>query len=130
MIKGIGCDIVNIERIKPNAEFIERFAARILGNKELSEFKQQSFFDLRQQACSLAKYYAGKEAFAKALGTGFRDGIFLQDIQIVHDMYGKPELKIFGRTKEFLNKFAPNSNLHISLSDDFPFAQAIVIIEN
>ena len=130
MIIGLGCDIVNIERIKQTADFLEHFQRRILGTEEIQELKQKKIVNERDLACVLAKYYAGKEAFAKALGTGFINGIFLRDIQILHDALGKPQLKISGAAAEYLQKSAPQTQLHISLSDDYPWAQAVVIIEH
>lgn len=129
MIIGLGCDIVNIERIKQTADFLQHFQNKILGAEELQELKQKKITDERTLACTLAKYYAGKEAFAKALGTGFIEGIFLRDIQILHDTLGKPQLKISGAAKEHLHKLTAHAKLHISLSDDYPTAQAVVIIE-
>ena len=129
MIIGLGCDIVNIERIKQTADFLQHFQNKILGAEEMQELEQKKIADERTLACTLAKYYAGKEAFAKALGTGFIEGIFLHDIQILHNDLGKPILKICGSAAEHLYKFAPEAKLHISLSDDFPFAQAMVVIE-
>ena len=126
MIVGLGCDIVNIERLPKN---LAHFQKRILGADEMKEISARTLDDARALACLLAKYYAGKEAFAKALGTGFRDGIFLKDIQILHDNMGKPELHISGSALEHLQKITAQPHLHITLSDDFPFAQAVAIIE-
>ncbi len=129
MIIGIGCDITNIERITKSADFLERFKNKILGTEELSELNNIGPITYKELACSLAKYYAGKEAFSKALGTGFRNGIYLKDIQIIHNNLGKPELKIAGEALNILQKMSPKYNLHITLSDDYPYAQAVVIIE-
>ncbi len=126
MIFGIGCDIINIKRIEKSDVFLKRFAQKILNDEEKKENLLNN--DMRHNACTLAKYYAGKEAFVKALGTGFRDGIYLRDICITHDTLGKPELKIYGNAVKYLSK-APNYKMHISLSDDYPYAQAIVVIE-
>ncbi len=126
MILGLGCDIVNVERLPSD---LEHFQKRILGEAEQKELSARTLDDARALACLLAKYYAGKEAFAKALGTGFRDGIFLKDIQILHTTLGKPELHISGSALEHLQKITAQPHLHITLSDDFPFAQAVVIIE-
>ena len=129
MILGLGCDFVNIERLKHTQDFVRRFKQRILGPEEVEEFEKQEFFDIKAACCLLAKYYAGKEAFVKALGTGFRDGIFLKDIQILHTDLGKPYLKISGRAAEYLQKMSDKSQTFISLTDDYPFAQAVVVIE-
>lgn len=129
MIIGLGCDITNIERIAKSADFLERFKLKILGADELKELSGGGVITYKELACILAKSYAGKEAFSKALGTGFRDGIFLKDIQILHDALGKPELHVSGGALTALNKLAATPRLHISLSDDYPYAQAVVIIE-
>ena len=129
MILGLGCDIVNIKRIEKSADFLAHFERKILSGEELAEMAQKAPKTLREKACLLAKYYAGKEAFAKALGTGFIDGIFLRDIRILHNDLGKPELKICGNAAAYLQKLSKAPRLHISLSDDYPYAQAVVIIE-
>lgn len=129
MILGFGCDIVNIKRIEKSADFLEHFKRKILGADELQELSSRNMAENRSLACLLAKYYAGKEAFTKALGTGFIDGIFLKDIQILHNQLGKPYFQISGNALEYLKKLTLKSTLHLSLSDDYPYAQAVVIIE-
>lgn len=130
MIKGIGCDVVNMERLNKTDEFLERFGNRILGKDELKEFLSKSKHISREEVIAkLAKLYAAKEAFVKALGTGFRDGIFLSDIQVLHDDLGKPYFKIGGRAQTYLQKVCPTAILHLSVSDDYPSALATVIIE-
>ena len=129
MIIGIGCDIVNIERIKPETTFLDGFCRRILGADEIKELYSGKLSE-KQKAATLAKYYAAKEAFAKAVGTGFRDGLFLRDIQVLHDISGKPFLKLSGQAEILLRSLHPHATAHVSLSDDFPFAQAFVVIES
>lgn len=129
MILGIGCDIVNIKRIAKSPEFLERFKQKIMGDEEQNELDAKGDITYKELACRLAKAYAGKEAFVKALGTGFRDGIFLKDIQILHTDLGKPELMIKGKALLYLQKININTQLYISLSDDYPFAHAMVVIE-
>lgn len=131
MIIGIGCDVVNVERLNKTDEFLERFCKRISGNEELDEFLTiKNNLDKKSIIAKLAKRYAAKEAFVKALGTGFRDGIFLSDIQVLHNDLGKPYLKIDGKAKDYLQKTCESAVLHLSLSDDFPVAVAFVIIES
>jgi len=129
MIVGLGNDIVNIERLQNSDDYLQHFAARILGSDEQAEIKKNGMAKDPRFRELLAKYYAGKEAFAKALGTGFRDGIFFRDIQILHNELGKPELKISGAALKYLNKLAATPRTFITLSDDMPFAFAVVIIE-
>ena len=131
MIIGIGCDIVNMERLNKTPEFLERFMKRIAGQDELDEIlKQTNNSDKTQIIAKLAKIYAAKEAFVKALGTGFRDGIFLSDIQVLHNNLGKPYFRISGGAKNYLQNNYPSVNLSLSISDDYPSAMAFVIIES
>ena len=129
MILGLGNDIVNIERIKNSDDYLQHFAARILGAEEQTEIRLSGVAKDPRFRELLAKYYAAKEAFVKALGTGFRDGIFFRDIQILHDKFGKPELKISGTALKYLQKMTSKPRLFVTLSDDMPFAFAVVIIE-
>ena len=129
MILGLGNDIVNIERIKNSDDYLQHFAARILGAEEQAEIRLSGVAKDPRFRELLAKYYAAKEAFAKALGTGFRDGIFFRDIQVLHDKFGKPELKISGTALKYLQKMTSKPRLFVTLSDDMPFAFAVVIIE-
>ncbi|MBR1600413.1 MAG: holo-ACP synthase [Alphaproteobacteria bacterium] len=129
MILGLGCDIINIERLFKSNRFLHDFKNKILGENELNELNTQIIDDDKKFACILAKRYAAKEAFAKALGCGFRDGLFLKNIETLHDKFGKPYLKISGEAQKKLNNLSTAAKLHISLSDDYPYAQATVIIE-
>lgn len=129
MIIGLGCDIVNIERLQKTADFLQKFKAKILGPKEAVEFKRYEQADMREQASRLAKRFAAKEAFVKALGSGFRDSIFLNEIEVLHDELGKPFLEISGTAKERLDKLVANPQILVSVSDDWPYAEAVVIIE-
>lgn len=129
MIIGLGCDIVNIERINKSETFLKQFQNKILGPSELQEIFQKLTLSQKERACLLAKYFAAKEAFVKALGTGFRNGIFLKDIQVLHNTLGKPEIIVSGNAHLTLEKIANNSNIFVSLSDDYPYAEAVVIIE-
>lgn len=130
MILGIGCDIVNITRLEQGDNFLEHFRRKILGGDELNELKERNIKDTRILLCTLAKYYAAKEAFAKALGIGFRDGIYLSDIQILHDYFGKPNIKVSGKALEYMCNLSVNAQVDISLSDDYPFALAYVVISD
>ena len=79
---------------------------------------------------AVATRFAAKEAVSKAFGTGFRDGIYLSDIEILNDNLGRPTVRLTGNAKKYMQKIAGNNfNIHLSLSDDYPFALAFVIIE-
>ncbi len=124
MIFGIGTDIVRISRIADSlTRYGERFAARILTEAEMTVFA-----DLARQAPFLAKRFAAKEATAKALGTGFRNGLTLHDIGVNNDALGKPMLAFSERAQQIVQKHDIGST-HLSLSDESEYAMAYVILE-
>ena len=124
MIYGIGTDIVRIKRIDDNLErYGERFASRILTENELEGFQVST-----SKSHFLAKRFAAKEAAAKALGTGFRDGLNLRDISVVNDDLGKPGLEFSSRAQQQL-KSRGIGNCHLSLSDEQDYAVAFVTFE-
>ena len=126
MVYGIGTDICEVRRFEKWLKKPDLFLRFFNENEQFSgDFCQNEGAACRHYAAR----FAAKEAFSKALGTGFRDGIFLKDIQILHDALGKPELHVSGGALTALNKLAATPRLHISLSDDYPYAQAVVIIE-
>lgn len=122
-IFGIGTDIVAVERMEDGLErFGERFANRLLSEAELSEYRETAF-----PARFLAKRFAAKEAAAKALGTGFRDGITLSQIEVGHDALGKPVLCWHGVAGEFVAQHGINA-AHVSISDEKHLAVAFVTL--
>ncbi len=124
MIFGIGTDIVRIARMVDNLDrYGDRFAARILTDAETAIFLGSA-----NQAQFLAKRFAAKEATAKALGTGFRDGLSLRDIGVENDALGKPVLAFSGRAQQMLKKQGIG-NTHLSLSDESEYAIAYVLLE-
>ena len=124
MIVGIGADIVRVERMAHDIErFGERFAARILTDSEFEEYRQQ-----RNKAAFLARRFAAKEAAAKAMGTGFRDGMTLRDIGVAHDAHGRPHLLFTGRAAAW-TAAQRISDVHVSLADETDHAVAFVILE-
>ena len=132
MIVGIGSDLASISRIEETISiFGERFLKRSFAPIEYKEIRKRQGISAREYACALAKRFAAKEAFSKALGTGFRDGVFMKDIAVVHQKSGKPQLKIYGGALKHLQKIAgdKNVNVHVSMSDDYPWAQAFVVVE-
>lgn len=123
MIYGIGTDIVEIARIRAGWErHGERFLRRLLAPSEYADFAAA-----RQPACFLAKRFAAKEAMVKALGTGFRDGIRLTDIGVVHDAAGRPGLACTGRTFGVMQGLGIGIS-HLSLADERDYAVAFVIL--
>lgn len=124
MIFGIGTDIVRVARVQQDLErFGERFAARILTDKELAEFQ-----DVKDRAHFLAKRFAAKEAAVKALGTGFTQGIHWREIGVGHDGRGKPLLELSGRALEFAQAHGIAA-VHVSLADETDHAVAFVTLE-
>ena len=130
MILGLGSDICSINRIeKVLNKFGDKFVQRWFGVKEQMELAKIS--DNKERfIASLAKRFAAKEAFAKAMGTGFVKGTAWIDIEVVHHESGKPLLEISGRTEKTFKNLMPDAKVWVSLSDDYPWAQAVVIIES
>lgn len=132
MIIGIGTDIVNIARIerlmhKHETRFIERHFS-VAEQKAAEKYKDDHDAYIR----FFAKRFAAKEATAKAMGTGFRDGLYLKDISVTNDALGKPHLEFSGGALDILKNIAPESKdilAHLSLSDDPPIALAYVVLE-
>lgn len=130
MIYGIGTDIVNVKRLEKGEAFLNRFSRRCLTEEEQQQMIRRGLDDMPAMVLYLAKRFAAKEAVSKAFGTGFRDGIYLSDIEILNDNLGRPTVRLTGNAKKYMQKIAGNNfNIHLSLSDDYPFALAFVIIE-
>ena len=125
MIYGIGTDIVDIRRIKAAInKFGERFANRVLSSEEREEYGSLS---IGEQPRFLAKRFAVKEAAAKALGTGFREGVVLKNFSLSHDELGKPLLLLSGRA-ETISEIQQLDGRYISLSDEKNYVIAYVIL--
>ncbi len=128
MIIGIGSDLCNIQRIEKSLErFGDRFLNRVF--TEVERAKAQSRPHTR--AGTLAKRFAAKEAFSKAVGTGFKRGVFMKDIGVVNAPSGAPTLKLTGGARARLDALAPAGHaidIHLTMTDDYPWAQAFVIL--
>ncbi len=127
-IIGIGSDLCNIERIQNSLDrFGERFEQRVFTEVERAKAERRPF----TKAGTLAKRFAAKEAFSKAVGTGFRSGVFMRDIGVVNMASGKPTLRLTGGAKERLDAMIPEGHaarIHLTMTDDHPFAMAFVVI--
>jgi holo-[acyl-carrier protein] synthase len=127
MIIGIGNDLIDIRRIEKTLErHGERFLARIFTEVERAKSDRR-----RHRAASYAKRFAAKEACAKALGTGLNQGVFWRDMGVVNLPGGKPTMKLTGGAKARLDQITPaghEADIHLTITDEFPLAQAIVII--
>lgn len=123
MIIGIGTDIVRVSRMTRNLErYGDKFAIRILTSNEFSEFSQH-----KRPANFLARRFAAKEATAKAMGCGFRDGLMLSHIGVEHDELGKPTLTYCDKAIEVCKRLKVAES-HISLSDEDEYAVAFVTL--
>ena len=127
-IFGIGTDIVNIKRIeKTILKKGDLFKKKFFSKNEIKYCEKK-----KKPSSFYAKRYAAKEALSKALGTGIRKDVTFQNIEILNDKYGKPSIILKAETKSFLIKKikAKQYSIHLSLSDDEPWAQATVIISH
>jgi len=127
MIIGLGNDIIDIRRIEQS---IERFGDRFL-NRIFTETERAKSDRRANRAASYAKRFAAKEACSKALGTGFRTGVYWRDMGVVNLPSGRPTLILTGGAAEQLARMTPEGHvarIDLTLTDDFPMAQAIVII--
>jgi holo-[acyl-carrier protein] synthase len=128
MIVGIGSDLCNIERIERSLErFGDRFLDRVFTATERAKAESRPF----TRAGTLAKRFAAKEAFSKAVGTGFKRGVFMKDIGVVNAPSGAPTLELTGGARQRLDALAPAGHaidIHLTLTDEHPWAQAFVIL--
>ncbi len=129
MILGIGSDLCDIRRIERAIErFGERFLQRVFTEQERGRAGRRSG---RNQAATYAKRFAAKEACAKALGTGFRSGVFLSDIGVANLPTGQPTLRLTGGAARRLLAITPPNRraaVHLTLTDEYPYAFAQVTI--
>jgi len=127
MILGIGNDIIDIRRIE---KAIERYGERFL-NRIFTAAERARSDGKAGRAASYAKRFAAKEACAKALGTGLRRGVFWRDMGVVNEPSGRPTMQLTGGAARHLERLTPDGYLprvHLTLTDDFPVAQAVVVI--
>jgi holo-[acyl-carrier protein] synthase len=127
MILGLGSDIIDIRRIERT---LERFGGRFL-DRVFTETERRKSDGRANRAASYAKRFAAKEACAKALGTGFRRGVFWRDLGVVNLRSGKPTMALAGGAARRLAEITPPgmaAQIDITLTDDYPQAQAFVLI--
>jgi holo-[acyl-carrier protein] synthase len=128
VIIGTGSDLCDIRRIQKALDrFGDRFLTRVFTETEIAKAKRRHIM-----GPTLAKRFAAKEACAKALGTGFSRGVFLQDIGVVNLRSGQPTLHLTGGAKEQLDRLTPPNHqmvIHLTITDEPPIAQAYVILE-
>jgi holo-[acyl-carrier protein] synthase len=128
MIIGIGSDLCNIERIQNSLDrWGDKFLRRVFTEVEQAKAASRP----HTRAGTLAKRFAAKEAFSKAVGTGFKRGVFMKDIGVVNLPSGAPTLRLSGGAKGRLDALAPEGHaidIHLTMTDDHPWAQAFVIL--
>ena len=128
MIVGLGSDLCNIERIENSLErWGEKFLRRVFTEVEQAKAASRP----HTRGGTLAKRFAAKEAFSKAVGTGFRRGVYMKDIGVVNLPSGAPTLQVTGGAKAQLDALAPEGHaidIHLTMTDDHPWAQAFVIL--
>ncbi|MGV3513015.1 MAG: holo-ACP synthase [Novosphingobium sp.] len=129
MIIGMGSDLCNIERIQNSLDrFGDRFVNRVFTEVEKAKAARRPY----TIAGTLAKRFAAKEAYSKAIGTGFKAGVFMKDIGVINAKSGAPTLALTGGAAARLAAITPEGYeavVHLTLTDDHPWAQAFVVIE-
>lgn len=129
MIIGIGQDIVDIRRIEKAIDRQgERFKKRIFTLDEIAYSESRA--NKKLIISSYGKRFAAKEAFVKAIGTGFSCGIKWTDIEVTKLDNGQPFLNLYGEALNQMNKLSKNPNIHLSITDEYPIAGAFVVIDN
>src|SRR5438128_6411490 len=127
MILGVGSDLIDIRRIE---QVIERFGDRFL-DRIFTDAERQKCDRRANPAASYARRFAAKEACSKALGTGFRHGVFWRDLGVVNLPTGKPCMQLTGGALRRLEEITPagmTAQLDVTLTDEPPMAQAVVVI--
>lgn len=132
MILGIGCDIVQVSRFAKSEDFLWRFIKKYCTTNELKEIEQKKQLqDVSVLVLAVATRFSAKEAVAKALGSGFRDGITLKDIEILHDKLGCPHVYLHNKALSRAHQISKNQDIqvHITISNEKEYANAVAIIE-
>ncbi|MDP8997475.1 MAG: holo-ACP synthase [Pseudomonadota bacterium] len=128
MIIGIGNDVVDIRRIE---KALERWGERFT-QRSFTEIERRKSDGRAMRAASYAKRFCAKEACSKALGTGFSHGVFMRDLGVVNEPSGKPTMALTGGAAKMLARLTPSgkmARIHLTITDEYPYAQAIVMIE-
>lgn len=128
MIIGLGSDLMDIRRIEKT---IARYGSRFT-NRVFTEIEQKKSDGRKNRAASYAKRFAAKEACAKALGTGIARGVWWRDLGVINLPSGQPTMELSNAAADLLRKKIPQNHkavIHLTITDDYPWAQAFVIIE-
>ncbi len=132
MILGLGCDIVEISRFDKGESFLRHFMRKYFTTVEITEILQKrNCRNYEELIVAAATRFAAKEAAAKALGTGFRNGITLKDIEIQHDSHGKPEIVLYNKALSRAYEIAGGQEfkIYLTLSNERAYANAVAVIE-
>ncbi|MEN8123103.1 MAG: holo-ACP synthase [Bacteroidota bacterium] len=124
MIYGVGTDIIEVKRVKKQLDKISGLKEKLYTPLEIAYCESQKYTEQH-----FAARFAAKEAFLKALGTGWRNGLAYNEIEVFNNKLGKPEIKLYGKSQEFADKEHINS-IHISISHINNIANAMVILES
>lgn len=131
MIIGMGSDLIDIRRVEKTLNrFGDRFINRCFAPEEIAKAERRRAAGTH--IATYAKRFAAKEACSKALGTGFNHGIYMRDIAVINDPNGKPTLRLSGGALRYLEKMTPTGTravINLTLTDEPPLAQAMVVIE-
>jgi holo-[acyl-carrier protein] synthase len=128
VIIGLGSDLIDIRRVEKT---LERYGERFL-NRVFTDIERKKSDRRAARAASYAKRFAAKEACAKALGTGLRKGVFWRDMGVVNLPGGQPTMQLAGGALARLQSITPpglTPRIHLTITDDYPLAQAFVVIE-
>ena len=127
MILGLGNDLIDIRRIE---KVIDKYGKRFL-ERIFTDIEREKSESRAGRVASYAKRFAAKEACSKALGTGLAQGVYWRDMGVVNLSSGKPTMNLSGRAREHMEAMVPEgfeARIDLTITDDFPLAQAIVII--
>jgi len=131
MIIGVGTDLLDARRIKKIIEvYPDRFLSKYFTQSEIETYHTRK--EPEMNMLFLTSRFAAKEAMSKALGTGFQEGLSMRHIEVSNDGKGKPIITLHGKAIEILEELLPTGtkpNIHLSLTDQAPYAQAFVVIE-
>ena len=132
MILGLGCDIVQTSRFAKDNDFLFRFMQKYFSHNEIKELEEKNIINSTEKLLqSVASRFSAKEAVAKALGTGFRDGIVLRDIEILHDDLGCPKVTLYNKALARCCEISHNQKhaIHLTISNEKEYVNSVAIIE-
>lgn len=132
MILGLGCDIVQISRFAKDRLFLVHFMKRCCSAKEISEIEQKNINqETGNLSVAVATRFAAKEAVSKALGSGFRNGISMKDIEIVHDSMGCPAVNLYAKalSRAYFVSQSRNFRILLTLSNEREYVNAVAVLE-